>query len=970
MLRAEPDSALFVSAIMNKQFYEKVLPTQGNICVVGMKDGVVRPKFTEDLDEALEYIQQFDADDFNTFFGVGTFEGYQRKANACIFMRAFFVDLDCGENKPFPTWEGALIKLHQFVEEKQLPPPVIVNSGRGVHAYWPFTEEVPTDIWKPYAEKFKQLCIDNDFPIDEAVTADAARILRAPGSRNLKGDPLPCEVIQDADANPFELFTALLGEVQEKFDLSKVAKGLDEDTQAIYDKLNGNFEYDFGIIAYKSVIEGTGCAQLKQILTTNDCPEPLWYAGISVASRCRDADTAIHDMSNHDDRYDWQNVENKRAQSISSAKWAHSCDAFERENRGGCDGCPHRSVLGKRGPIELGRVLKSVEAVVEEPAVAGEAEDEAQPIRLETNTQKYVAFPDFLYPYSRGANGGVYFTPPPRSTKKGMVQDPDELLLHFTMYPVQRLKSPHDGECLLIRVELPHDGVNEFLLPLRSVAATDKLKEALANNSVTFEPAQAPRIASYLMKWSTFLTNTKRADIMRVQQGWTSETHESFVLGTNEYMNTGEIRYCPPSPISKNVVRNIKEGGTLEGWKASMKLFNDPGYEWHAFAVLCGFASPLIEFTNINGVIFSLYGKSGYGKTGALYGALSIWGHPENLSIFDATQNALINRMVTCKNILYGLDEQSNTDGKVVSHVAYNISSGQPKLRMMSSANQEREATYVTKLIAIITTNTKLRELMSTFKGDTNAEEMRILEPTIHKPMVPGYELTDERGLLMFESLKTHHGHAGPLYIPELFKIGVPELRKRLKTEYLSVGEQYSKNAEYRFLSNLISTTRIAGKITNGMGLTEFDLDRIFSVVGEGFIRLIDGRAEDDESKAESVLGDFINKNIQNALVFRNGKHVMEPRNALSITADVDEGVIWLSTSAVKEYLRQNKLSPTWFEGELERRGILKEKSRKQMAAGWKAAFGSTNVQAYKVVMDISQIFKDDEDTTATTTTE
>jgi hypothetical protein len=38
------------------------------------------------------------------------------------------------------------------------------------------------------------------------------------------------------------------------------------------------------------------------------------------------------------------------------------------------------------------------------------------------------------------------------------------------------------------------------------------------------------------------------------------------------------------------------------------------------------------------------------------------------------------------------------------------------------------------------------------------------------------------------------------------------------------------------------------------------------------------------------------------------------------------------------------------------------------MAAGWKAAFGSTNVQAYKVVMDISQIFKDDEDTATTTT--
>jgi hypothetical protein len=44
---------------------------------------------------------------------------------------------------------------------------------------------------------------------------------------------------------PLKFLLELLGEVEEKFDLSKVAKGLDEDTQAIYDKLNGNFEYDF-----------------------------------------------------------------------------------------------------------------------------------------------------------------------------------------------------------------------------------------------------------------------------------------------------------------------------------------------------------------------------------------------------------------------------------------------------------------------------------------------------------------------------------------------------------------------------------------------------------------------------------------------------------------------------------------------------------------------------------------------------
>jgi hypothetical protein len=254
---------------------------------------------------------------------------------------------------------------------------------------------------------------------------------------------------------------------------------------------------------------------------------------------------------------------------------------------------------------------------------------------------------------------------------------------------------------------------------------------------------------------------------------------------------------------------------------------------------------------------------------------------------------------------------------------------------------------------------------MAVYKGDTNAEEMRILEPTIQKPMVPGYELTDERGMVMFDSLKRNHGYAGPLYIQELFKIGIPEIRSRVTKEYLAVGDRHTKNAEYRFLSNLQGVAMLAGKIANSMGLLDFNLDRIFKVVGSDFDDIISGKSADDDSKAESVLGDFINRNIQNCLVFRDNKISMEPRNALNITANVDEGSIWISCSAVKEYLKMNKLSISWFEGELTKRGILKAKSRKQMAAGWKTAFGSTNIYAYKIEMNIEHMFAPNEEKVA-----
>jgi hypothetical protein len=957
---------------MNKQFFQKILPTQGNICIAGIEKKVqgvkakITPKFTTDIDRAMEIAQTFVDNGLNAYFTPGTYEGESRKAVDSVWFKCFFLDIDVehGE-KRYETKADALTNIERFRTEIQWPTPTIVDSGGGIHAYWIFNEEIPADEWTGYAEKFKQLCLDHNVIIDEDVPADAARLMRIPGTPNLRYDPPQVSMLlNEVVTYDIDLLLPALGSVETPFDLKSIDKGLDPDTQAILEKRRGNFEYDFGKIVVAS-LQGDGCEQIKYIIeNAAACPEPLWYAGLSVATRCRDGAQAIHLMSEGHPEYNPADTERKAAQSLREANWAHGCEAFRSENSTRCIDCKHWGRI--TGPIDLGKVLKIAQHVepAETPAPNAESEgfeDEAQPVRATQDSEKILVFPDFLSPYQRGVNGGIYYMPPPRRDKKGkLIQDDPEMITPNDVYPIKRVYSPQDGECLVMRLYLPLDNSREFLLPLKDVAALDKLKTTLASNGVVFELGHAPKLSSYLMKWAQYLMDTRKADVMRMQQGWT-EDMSGFVIGTKE-ITAREVRHCPPSPMAKNVVKNLGPQGSYDVWKECIGMFNDPGYELHAFTVLCGFASPLMELTNVNGVTLSLYSEGpGTGKTGALYGALSVWGKPDALSVFDATGNALISRMITSKNLPFGMDEQGNLEPKTVSNLIYNVSSGMPKLRMMSSANQERDVAFNTKLVAIMTTNKAIRSLLYEHRANATAESVRLLEPEVEKPDAPGYVLTAERGILMFDRLKSNCGHAGPEYIEELFRLGLDSVRRMVNTEFMKVAERYTNNSEYRFLSNLMATARAAGMICNARGILSFDLDRIFDVVGKTFDDVIAGKKKEDESSRADVVGDFINKNIQSCLVLREGKVTTEPRNSLFIRAEVDNGLIYISTSAMKEYLKNIRMDTKHFENRLKSNGILQAKIKKQMAAGWKDAFGSTNVNAYELRMDVSHIFKNEE---------
>ena len=130
-------------------------------------------------------------------------EPTERKGVNAKEQRIFWLDIDCGFDtkkrkwKDYETKDDALVALREFTDKTGLPTPTIVDSGNGIHCYWPLTESIDKAIWKPVAEGLKFLCAKHGLKADGACTADMSRILRVPGTKNFKDVTNPVEVAVD-----------------------------------------------------------------------------------------------------------------------------------------------------------------------------------------------------------------------------------------------------------------------------------------------------------------------------------------------------------------------------------------------------------------------------------------------------------------------------------------------------------------------------------------------------------------------------------------------------------------------------------------------------------------------------------------------------------------------------------------------------------------------------------------------------
>ena len=957
---------------MISKFYEKILPKQGNkYCIAWTKGRGMNHEWVDlikDIEPTIIDLQNKHKE-VNIYVAMSSFEGQSRLAKNATYRKSLFVDLDVGEEKAksgkgYATKEEAEKALDDFVEKTLLPPVIKLDSGNGIHGYWALDKDLSIEEWEPYAEKFYNFCLEHKLIVDSSVMCDAARIMRSPNTVNYKKDkpPSPTKLLTDTiNEYSIENFNEVLGQIEVSMDdILKSAKSpLTEDQRKAL-KLD-NFQSSFETIAKKSLTNKDGCAQIKHILVNAiTLEEPMWYAGLSIAQHCKDRDKAIHLMSENHKDYDPEITEAKATQSQDKP---FSCEKFNELNPTGCDGCSSKGKI--TNPLAIGKEFVSAPSTELNPV---------EEYKQNGALASLGGLPKDLYPFVYGAKeGGIYFEHPIELDEDGqqLPRKKPILVSPYDLYPINRIYSVTEGECLNMKYHPPNDEPREFMMPMAHLYTPEKFKEIVLKNGVFFDPnnQQGRYLMTYIYKWGDYLLSKSKAEIMRTQMGWTPDK-TAFVIGNKEIDSKGNVMNSPTSPLCKSIAQHLNTEGSYDEWKKTANKLNTPSLELHAFTMLTGFGSVIMEQTTTNGMTVCLTGTdSGSGKTGALQAALSIWGNPEALKLTQggATENALTARYLAFHNLPFGLDEVGSIEGRALSNLIHKISNGKAKVRMQASVNAEREYEMSASLIALFTSNHSLYNTLQTIKKNPHGEVARLLEITVNKPKIFFDDPT--AGASIFQPYNHHYGHAGFDFISSLFRYSKMDINSKIGKWLTKFKKDFGDDTTYRFHENMIACTFAAAEIAIENDIVDLDLGRIYTATVSELINIRDnviGRI--NEVDYESMLGEYLNAHNSNILaleVNENNRLNQEPRGELLIRAEIDTAKLFIEKRHFREYLGKAGVSITDFILKMKVKGYNIRDRKRRMGTGWKPATGFSSVMTLEIdtTKFLEDLIKENNDT-------
>ena len=919
-----------------------VQPDTGWFVILGIDGEQRRQKIVATREEADEEIARLAGRNYNVFFAVAKFASDANRTKQNVqSLKSFWLDLDCGESKAeldpktgrpdgYATQEDALEALENFIEHTGLPNPVLVNSGRGVHAYWPLEEEIPRHEWEHVAARLRDVCHTNDLYVDKAVF-EVARVMRVPGTFNQKdGAPKPVSVIRPAEAVALEEFKDILGVKGEA-----LAPRERKPLTALGQALAANTGYNFNRIMSRS-LKGDGCNQLAHAYNNRaNLGYMEWWYALTVAASCDNGSDMAHKLSKGHEGYDPAVVDAK----VISVEGPTSCAKFQANNPELCEGCPH---MGKIvGPRELGKQFKP--ASTEDNTV--ETEDD---VGIKTT----LTIPDFPWPFERGKNGGIY-----REEKDSEGEVKHKLVYKNDFYVVKCMR---DGPMFVVvfRLHLPKEGVEEFTLPMAKAMDKTELRKAITSHGVVISAGkQLDELLWFIQASIEDWQEREKAEKMRQQFGW-ADNDTRFIIGSREHSAAGSV-YSPPSEVTAQLASFMQPKGTLDGWKEVWELYGDPALAPNAFAALSAFGAPLLRLQNqVPGAAINLHSEaSGTGKTTVLNMINSVYGHPSELRLKESdTYAAKLQWLGVLNSLPCTMDEITNMKGEEFSNLVYAMANGKGRERMEGASNTLRTNNTKWQTITVCSSNASfVDKLKGQTKNNPQGELMRFIEYPIYA--TPVYD-TNFAERMFDNQLFDNYGLAGPVYMnyvlrhKEWIAKELEATRLKFKAEIgLSQGERFWSNTVAANLTALIVCKEVGLLRWTSKPIYEFICNRIYDLSKE---------VETPKDGADQVLGEFLYSHAQNILVIdgANDKRTnmaalpqREPKGELVVRIEPDTKRMYIITKALRAYCANNQINYSELTKTLKAEGKLLGSKSMQLGKG--TNIGGLNAYCTEINLEV-----------------
>ena len=818
-------------------FLAEVLPSpeHGVYCIAELSSRIKEHVFVYDLKEIKPSVKNWIQKHRDVYFALSTFDPEvlqltkeRRTAKNARYIKSLFLDMD-----GYATKKSAALALAEFLEKTGLDAfgqPYLVDSGGGLHCYWPLTETVDIVTWKPVAENLKRLCKQEGLSIDMTVTADAARVLRLPGTFNNKkkyNEPRPVRILLEGsarvDIKHFAatirgLLTDAFAPASNNFLPTSVTLSGNRPTKAQTKKsataeaLMNNGVTRFETIWLKTQ-QGVGCAQLDYYMhnAQQDGMEPLWRGLLSWSKVCEDGLQYSEKLSElHPYPLD------RMHKKLEEIKGPYPCVKMDSENPGVCPKCPYwgqiTNALALGREVKIDNRAKVYNVPIQADSKDNEEEDvsdlddgindgrtvkqdeEGIPLNIRTRTTMRPTPPKG---FDYGENGGVYVTMKEKDAT-GVEIKTQVPVLSYDLFVVDMLRmqeKEHFAHLMAIKKigvagEKPIIEHTPVLLPSKAVVAKEELLKCLASHNIY--AAHGASMDPYLFQYVRACVNeaslTKPAVDVPIQFGWQKDG--SFVYNNRIFFKDG-TEIAVPMPGLENLNRNTNSKGILQDWRKPWELLIKRKMYMQLAFCIDSFGSALMRFGECEGFVWHIGStNSGTGKSLTLSLKAGVWGHPlAYRTSKDTSAVALQNRAGLLNSLPLLIDEvtvKSRTDENWIPELIFNLSEGQGKERMESGANKERLNNSTWSLTATLTSNTHLTDMLTgSNKHSARGEMMRMLEWGSEESLVFSDEEREQLKLL-----RTNYGVAGEAWsrwivknqrtIKEVRQKVHLELRKRL----------------------------------------------------------------------------------------------------------------------------------------------------------------------------------------------